>query len=59
MMNDIVVVTRMRHRIPFIKKPSQYIEAYRISDMHHPVFSTKAEYNSCIENGEDLIVFTN
>lgn len=59
MMNDIVVVTRMRHRIPFIKKPSQYIEAYRISDMHHPVFSTKAEYNSCVENGEDLIVFTN
>lgn len=59
MMNDIVVVTRMRHRIPFIKKPSQYIEAYRISDMHHPVFSTKAEYNSCVESGEDLIVFTN
>ena len=59
MMNDIVVVTRMRHRIPFIKKPSQYIEAYRISDMHHPVFSTQAEYNSCVESGEDLIVCTN
>lgn len=59
MKNDIVVITRMKHRIFFIKKPSEYIEAYRISELHHPVLSTKAVYNSCAESGDDLIIFTN
>ena len=56
---DIVVITRMRHRFFFIKKASEYIEAYRILDLHHPVLSTKAVYNSCAESGDDLIIFTN
>lgn len=59
MKNDIVVITRMRHRFFFIKKASEYIEAYRISELHHPMFSTKAVYNSCVESGDDLIIFTN
>ena len=59
MKNDIVVITRMRHRFFFIKKASEYIEAYRILDLHHPVLSTKAVYNSCAESGDDLIIFTN
>ena len=59
MFNDIVVVTRMKHRIFFIKKPSEYIEVYRISELHHPMLSTKAVYNSCSESGDDLIIFTN
>lgn len=59
MFNDIVVVTRMKHRFFFIKKPSEYIEVYRISELHHPMLSTKAEYNSCSESGDDLIIFTN
>lgn len=59
MMNDIIVVTRQKHRIFFIKKPSEYIEAYRISDLHRPMFSTKAEYNGCVKSGDDLIIFTN
>ena len=59
MKNDIVVITRMKHRFFFIKKASEYIEAYRISDLHHPVLSTKAVYNSCAESGDDLIIFTN
>ena len=59
MFNDIVVVTRMKHRFFFIKKPSEYIEVYRVSELHHPMLSTKAEYNSCSESGDDLIIFTN
>ena len=59
MFNDIIVVTRMKHRFFFIKKPSEYIEVYRISELHHPMLSTKAEYNSCSESGDDLIIFTN
>ena len=53
------VITRMRHRFFFIKKASEYIEAYRILDLHHTVLSTKAVYNSCAESGDDLIIFTN
>ena len=45
--------------IHFFKKASEYIEAYRILDLHHPVLSTKAVYNSCAESGDDLIIFTN
>ncbi len=59
MMNDIVIITRMKHRFLFTKKASEYIEAYRISELHHPMFSTKAVYNSCVESGNDLIIFTN
>lgn len=59
MKNDIVVVTHYKHGIRFLKKPSPYIEAYRITDMHHPMFTTKAEYNSCLINGDDLLLFTN
>ena len=42
-----------------MKEASEYIEAYRILDLHHPVLSTKAVYNSCAESGDDLIIFTN
>ena len=57
--NDIVVVTRMKHRILFVKQPSEYIEVYRIAELHHPMLTTKAVYNSCSESGDDLIIFTN
>jgi len=57
--NDIVIVTHFKHGIPFLRKPSPYIEAYRLSEMQRPMLSTKAEYNSCIVDGDDLLIFTN
>ena len=56
--NDVLLVTRIKHRIPFIKKGSCYIEAYKFPDIQHALLKKKAEFKTCIINGEDLLVFT-
>lgn len=56
--NDFVVVTRLRHKIPLFKKGSDYIEVYKLPDIHHALFKKKATYNECMINGEDLLIFT-
>lgn len=56
--NDIILVTRIKHAIPFISKGSEYIEAYRFPDIQHALLKKKAEFKTCIINGDDLLVFT-
>lgn len=56
--NDIIVICHKRHRIPFLKKGSNYIEVYRMPDMHHSLLKTKAEYKGCLVNDDDLMLFT-
>ncbi len=56
--NDIILVTRTKHGIPFLKKGSDYIEAYRFPDIQHALLKKKAEFKTCIINGDDLLVFT-
>ena len=50
--------THIKHRIPFIKKGSEYIEAYKFPDIHHALLKKKAQFNTCMVNGDDLLVFT-
>lgn len=56
--NDVILVTRIKRGIPFIKKNSEYIEAYKFPDIQHVLLKKKAEFKTCIINGEDLLVFT-
>ena len=56
--NDVILVTHIKHRIPFIKKGSEYIEAYKFPDIHHALLKKKAQFNTCMVNGDDLLVFT-
>ena len=56
--NDVILVTRMKHGIPFIKKGVEYIEAYMFPDIQHALLKKKAEFKDCIINGDDLLVFT-
>ena len=42
----------------FKKKNSEYIEAYKFPDIQHVLLKKKAEFKTCIINGEDLLVFT-
>ena len=56
--NDVILVTHIKHRIPFIKKGSEYIEAYKFPDIHHALLNKKAQFNTCMVNGDDLLVFT-
>lgn len=56
--NDVILVTHIKHRISFIKKGSEYIEAYKFPDIHHALLKKKAQFNTCMVNGDDLLVFT-
>ena len=56
--NDVILVTRIKRGIPFIKKNSEYIEADKFPDIQHVLLKKKAEFKTCIINGEDLLVFT-
>lgn len=56
--NDVLLVTRKKQGLPFVKKGSEYIEAYRFPDIQHALLKKKAEFKACIINGEDLLVFT-
>lgn len=56
--NDLMLVTCIKKKIPFLKKGIEYIEVYKFPDIHHTLLKRKACFKSCLLNGDDLLVFT-
>ena len=56
--DDMLVLSRKKHKIPFFKKGSNYIEVVHFSDIHTKLFSTKADYKYCIATDTNLLIFT-
>lgn len=56
--NDLLVLSRKKHKIPFLNEGSNYIEVVRFPDIHTKVFTTKADYKYCISTGNNLLIFT-
>ncbi|SEF38791.1 hypothetical protein [Lachnospira multipara] len=56
--NDLLVLSRKKHKIPFFNEGSNYIEVVRFPDIHTKVFTTKADYKYCISTGNNLLIFT-
>lgn len=56
--DDLIVCSHKRHKIPLLKKGSNYIEVVRFPDIHTKIFSTKADYKYCISTGTNLLLFT-
>ena len=61
LMDNFIVITHYRFRIPLIKCGSPYIEVHRIDNIEepliHPLLKIKGEFKSCLINVEDLIIF--
>lgn len=56
--NDVLLVTRRKPGLFFLKKGTEYIEAYKFPDIQHTLLRKKAEFKACLINGDDLLVFT-
>lgn len=56
--DDILIVQKDKKRL-LSKDLVDYIEVYKYPHMHHCIFRTKAEYNGCVINDDELFIITN
>lgn len=59
LINDFIVVTTKKMGIPFFRKEHDTIQVFHIDDLTHPIFTNKANFNGCLANEDNLIIFTN